>query len=251
LSHLFGPSVPAPQYPVTPVFYTGTLGDSSVPQSFFTELICNSCLPIHHRGVQIYGCQATVLLFNCDHHIKAEVLGAQLQRRVKIIAENHYRSLPKEEKKTKRLTSADQWQIVKKSLERVLIMEAYSPNTLEVGLIALKNILNGNHNISLVLISGINTFFHQVTICTGIYHNAYLRRLLSILQDSIQNMNENLKVLYYQLNFFNKEDNFYKFRNPEDKLYRIKERVNLSKPNPAGVYTLTYNTTHLELNTLV
>ena len=31
-----------------------------------------------------------------------------------------------------RLTSTDQWKIVKKSLERVLIMEAYSPNTLEV-----------------------------------------------------------------------------------------------------------------------
>ena len=31
-----------------------------------------------------------------------------------------------------RLTSSDQWKIVKKSLERVLIMEAYSPNTLEV-----------------------------------------------------------------------------------------------------------------------
>ena len=63
-------------------------------------------------------------------------------------------------------------------------------------------------------------------------------------------MNENLKVLYYQLNFFNKEDTFYKFENPHDKLYMIKERIELSKPNPAGVYRMLHNNTHLEFRTI-
>lgn len=67
---------------------------------------------------------------------------------------------------------------------------------------------------------------------------------------SEQNMNENLKILYYQLNFFNKTDNFYNFSNPRDKLYGIKEKITLSKPNPAGVYTVTYNNTHLEFRTI-
>ena len=70
LNHLFGESVPPPQFPITPVFYSGVLGDSSVPESFFMEMICNACLPILYRGVQINGCESTVLLFNCDHHIK-------------------------------------------------------------------------------------------------------------------------------------------------------------------------------------
>jgi hypothetical protein len=63
---------------------------------------------------------------------------------------------------TERLTSADQWQVVKQSLERLLMIEAYEPDTLETSLIALKSILASNSNISCILVDSINTFYHQV-----------------------------------------------------------------------------------------
>jgi hypothetical protein len=61
------------------------------------------------------------------------------------------------------LTSTDQWQVVKQSLERLLVVETYEPDTLETSLITLKTILISNSNISCILVDSINTFYHQVS----------------------------------------------------------------------------------------
>ena len=55
-----------------------------------------------------------------------------------------------------------------------------------------------------------------------------------------QDMNENLRVLYTQLNYFNKEEKIQLTSNPRDKLSSIKEPVLISKPSPTGEYTLQY-----------
>ena len=54
-----------------------------------------------------------------------------------------------------RLTSTDQWHIVKESLERLLVMEVYDADSLESTLIFLKNIVFVNSNISCILVDNI------------------------------------------------------------------------------------------------
>jgi hypothetical protein len=61
-----------------------------------------------------------------------------------------------------RLTSTDQWHIVKESLERLLVMEVYDADSLESTLIFLKNIVFVNSNISCILVDNIDTFYQQV-----------------------------------------------------------------------------------------
>ncbi len=61
-----------------------------------------------------------------------------------------------------RLTSTDQWHIVKQSLERLVVMEVYDPDSLETSLVALNNLLMANSSISCILVDSINTFYQQV-----------------------------------------------------------------------------------------
>ena len=61
-----------------------------------------------------------------------------------------------------RLTSTDQWHVVKQSLERLLVMEVYEPDCLETSLVSLRAVLAANSNISCILLDSINTFYHQV-----------------------------------------------------------------------------------------
>lgn len=213
LDRLFGPDGcrPPPAGQITPVVLTnggGTL-DSSGPvfASFCSELICNVVLPTDHKGVQLGGCGASLVLVNCNHHVAVMDVAEELQARVRKIAEDHYRSLPVNRRKTERLTSTDQWQVVKQSLERLLVLEAATgPDSLETSLIALRGILATNSNISCILIDSINTFYHQVHAETGLYHSAYLRRLRAHLTAACRDTSPALRILYTQLQFFNTED---------------------------------------------
>lgn len=63
-------------------------------------------------------------------------------------------------------------------------------------------------------------------------------------------MHKNLKVLYTQLNYFNKEDNFYNINNPRDKLFVIKDNIRLGPPDPSGSYYVYYNTARVLTNLL-
>jgi len=250
LNNLLGAGVEGPKHIITPVLYNGRMGESAVPTSFFTDLVCKVSLPVSYNGVNVGGCEASVLIFDCDHHIKTEDIARELQKRVKDIAERHYRSLAKETRRKERLTSMDQWQIVKRSLERVLFMHICKPADFEISAIALGNILTANLNISLVLINSINTFYHQESVKTGIFHNPYIRSLLTHIVEATQYMHKNLKVLYTQLNYFNKEDNFYNINNPRDKLFVIKDNIRLGPPDPSGSYYVYYNTARVLTNLL-
>jgi len=245
LSDLFGDGAGGPRYILTPVLSDGRIGESGVMAAFLRDVICRMSLPHNYKGVTIGGCGAGILFFNCDHHIKEETIAEELQRLVRNVSEEHYHSLPKEQRSVDRLTTKDQWEIVKRSLERILMLHMYKPSSLEASLVGLTKILEVNQNISLVLINSINSFYHQESGKTGIYHNAYLRRLLTQIVDSIQNVCENLRVIYTQHNLFNKEDNFYRFINPYDKLSIIKDIIYLGRPTPNGEYQLRYSDTRL------
>lgn len=64
-------------------------------------------------------------------------------------------------------------------------------------------------------------------------------------------MHKNLKVLYTQLNYFNKEeDNFYNINNPRDKLFVIKDSIRLGPPDASGAYYVYYNSARVLTNLL-
>ena len=65
-----------------------------------------------------------------------------------------------------------------------------------------------------------------------------------------QYMNENLKVLYTQLNYFNREDNFYDNLKPNDKLFVIKDNIRLGKPDAQGQFCVFYRSSRVLKNIL-
>lgn len=229
LNDLFGPNAGSPRNVVTPIFSSTQISESVIFSAFVKDVICRMSLPKSYKGVTIGGCAAGVLFFNCDHHVKEEAIAEEMQRRVKVISEDYYKTLPKEKRSTDRLTSRDQWEIVKRSLERVLILNVNKPSKFEISLVGLKKVFEANQSISLVIINSINTFFHQVSESTGVYHNVYLRRLLIHIVEAVENVNQNLRVIYTQLNLFNKEDNFHNRFKPSDKLSIIKDKICLGE----------------------
>ena len=42
------------------------------------DMICTVTLPRTHRNVSLGGCEASVLLYNCDHHLKSDFIAAQV-----------------------------------------------------------------------------------------------------------------------------------------------------------------------------
>ena len=69
-----------------------------------------------------------------------------LESRVQDVREKHYKSLPRAERasRDKRITSADQWNIVKTSLERLHVMDVFNPDSLEVSLLSVQVIVMFN-----------------------------------------------------------------------------------------------------------
>lgn len=204
LDHLFGAGQGAPPGQLTAVLTCrAPLNDGGrLTAAFCCDIICNVVLPPAHKGVELGGCGASLVLINCNHHLTVMEVAEELQSRMRKTAEDHYRSLPNDKRKTDRLTSTDQWHIVKQSLERLLVMEVYDPDSLETSLVSLKNILMANSGISCILVDSINTFYQQVRGETGLYHSAYLRRLLAHLGTACRDVSTRLRVLYTQIQFF-------------------------------------------------
>ena len=67
----------------------------------------------------------------------------------------------KEDRERQRLTSSDQWDVVKASLSRLFLLSVFSPDNLEITLLSVHNLLLENTCVSLVLILGANSFYHQ------------------------------------------------------------------------------------------
>ena len=87
---------------------------------------------------------------------------AVLESKVRSVSDSHYRSLSKERRGKERVTSREQWDLVKQSLARLHVMEPFTSLSLEVSLLSLQSVLHQNTNLACVVLAGINTFFHQV-----------------------------------------------------------------------------------------
>ena len=57
-------------------------------------------------------------------------------------------------------------------------------------------------------------------------------------------------MLYTQLNYFNREDNFYDNLKPNDKLFVIKDNIRLGKPDAQGQFCVFYRNSRVLKNIL-
>jgi len=201
-----------------------------IQNSIMLELISRAVLCSEYKGVEFPGQAHTVLIIDTDHKFKVESLAQELQKKVRQVAEAHFRSLDKKDRKTLRITSKEQWQIVKKSLARLQILEIFSHQALEIALCGLHSLLRNNTNISVIVINSINTFFQEVSYETNIYATAYQRRLLSrILASCSLITDRQLYCTYTQHHLYNREDRFYGQIQAQDKLEVFKDAIFIKK----------------------
>jgi len=203
-----GPGIQTLGQMFTDVHVLGEYQDSvTVVTRFMSQVLTNVILVSQFKNVDIGGCDAGAVVVDCTHQMKTEQIAALLQIRVRKIAENHYRSLKeagvkKEERNNKRLTSADQWEIVKTALSRFFLVNVYSPENLEITLLSLNNTLMENPSISAVFILGVNAFYHQAHSSDGIGYQSYLRRLRHLTIDSITDNQDQVRILVTEPNIF-------------------------------------------------
>jgi len=198
------PSVFPPPLPqVTRVTWSGHLGDSHPVTCLITDLLVTCLLPRSYKDVSLGGCGADILLINTEHHVKVNDIENVLECRVRHVSESHYRTLPREARtRDKRITSTDQWNIVKTSLERLHVMDVFSPDNMEVSLLSIQDIVVGNENIAAVFVDSVSAFYQQERGVTNVNYNSYIRRLLCLVTNSVKKTNNQVKVVYTQNNYF-------------------------------------------------
>merc|ERR1712192_32360 len=68
------------------------------------------------------------------------------------VAEHHLKEMKekgvkREDREKQRMNSSLQWEVVKGSLERLLVMNVYSPDNLEISLLSLQTVLVDNASV--------------------------------------------------------------------------------------------------------
>ena len=96
-------------------------------QAYVREVICKAVLPLvaGEGQVPIGGCEAGLVILDCDHRIQMRHLADAMLRRVGKVAEKHYRELPKH-RRNERLSGGrgEQWKVVREALDRIFLIQA-------------------------------------------------------------------------------------------------------------------------------
>lgn len=168
--------------------------------------------------------EASVVLLDCSHKFNIRTLTRLLEDNVKGEVETEDRRLrdsgmDREEREERRMKSARQWDTVKTALSRLFITHLHSPDSLELALLNLENILMENTNISSVILLGVNAFYHQVQSEEDLSYGKYMKRLNSMLTEACSLHKDSVKVLAVELNIFG------------DKADSEEDKVALTKPS--------------------
>jgi len=230
-----GPGLGQPSQQVTKIRCQGPKDEDMVDvvTGYCLELISNLILPGKISEVSLGGCEAGLILIDCDHHLKVKLIANILQNKVASAALQHMKEMKeqgisREERNKRRINSTLQWEAVKGSLERILIMEVFTPDQLEISILSLQNVLMDNIRISAVLIAGVNSFFHQVRGETGISHAAYMKKVLNHINVGCKDTSEELKILYLEHNLFGENNVLEKNENSSSDIVIEKLETNYS-----------------------
>ena len=151
--------------------------------------------------------EASVVLLDCSHKFNIKTLARLLEDKVKAEVEAEDRRLKdsgveREERKERRVRSAEQWETVKTALSRLFIIHIHTPDSLEMAILNLENILAENTNISAVIILGVNAFYYQVHTDEEISYVKYMKRLHTMLTEACSVHKDTVKILAVELNIF-------------------------------------------------
>lgn len=235
ISTCLGPGLGQPKQQVTQIRaqMDKVVDTVDLVTGYVVELVCNIVLPRMVGDVLVGGCGAGVVLLDCDHHVKIKMVALALERRVARVAEHHLKEMKekgvkREFREKQRINSSLQWDIVKGALERLLVMNIYSPDNLEISLLSLQNVLIDNTSVSAVLINGINSFYHQVRGESGLSHTAYIKRLINLALSGCKDTSEDLKIFYVEHNLFGDKNEFEKDENSNSTVVIEKLETNFS-----------------------
>ena len=95
-------------------------------EAYMVEVICKAVLPLvaGEGQVPIGGCEASLVIVDCDHRIQMRHLADAMLRRVGKVAEQHYRELPKH-RRNERLSGGrgEQWKVVREAMDRISLIQ--------------------------------------------------------------------------------------------------------------------------------
>ena len=98
-----------------------------VLDAYMIQAICNAVLPLvaGEGQVPIGGCEAGLVILDCDHRVQMRHVADALLRRVGKLAEQHYRKLPKH-RRNERLSGGrgEQWKVIREALDRISLIQA-------------------------------------------------------------------------------------------------------------------------------
>jgi len=176
-------------------------------EAYMIEVICKAVLPmVAGEGlVPIGGCEAGLLILDCDHRIKMTDIADALLRRVGKVAEEHYKKLPKH-RRNERLSGGrgEQWRVVRESMARISLIQVFDHDQLQLNLLSLPSLLRQKENVSCVLILGINMFYHQTRLNSPVSHRAHVAKLLASAE--IATKGYSVRLLYTEHRLFGKDE---------------------------------------------
>ena len=179
--------------------------------------------------------EAGVLLLDCSHKFNTKTLARLLEANVKREVETENERLKesgvdREEREERRVRSAKQWETVKTSLSRLFIIHLHTPDSLELAINNLENILTENTSISSVILLGVNAFFHQVHSEEEVSYVKYMKRLNTMITEACSAHKDNVKILTVELNIFGD-----KADSEEDKMIVNKPSSVIIENSPYGL----------------
>ena len=81
--------------------------------------------------------QTKILLLLYLIEIKVDDFAVELEQIVSGVATDHYHSLPKKLRPKQRINTTEQWHIVKRSLDRLQVVQVFTPESLDLTLASL------------------------------------------------------------------------------------------------------------------
>lgn len=176
-------------------------------QSYVREVICRAVLPLvaGEGQVPIGGCEAGLVILDCDHRIQMRHLADAMLRRVGKVAEQHYRELPKH-RRNERLSGGrgEQWKVVREALDRISLMQVFDQQQLQLALLSLPSLLQKQDTVSCIMVLGINMFYHQTRVVTPVSHRAHVARLVASAESATKEYG--VRLLYTEHRLFGKEE---------------------------------------------
>jgi len=175
--------------------------------AYMTEVICKAVLPLvaGEGQVPIGGCEAGLVILDCDHRIQMRHLADAMLRRVGKVAERHYRELPKH-RRNERLSGGrgEQWKVVREALDRISLIQVFNHQQLQLALLSLPSLLEKQDTVSCVIVLGINMFYHQTKVVTPGSHRAHVARLVATAEVAAKEYG--IRLLYTEHRLFGKEE---------------------------------------------